>query len=44
MTNRDDRIPTCDLVLPKHPVSNLRQPPQETSEAIAYELALRRFS
>ena len=32
---RGDRIRTCDLVLPKHPVRNLRQTPQETSEAIA---------
>ena len=44
MTNRDNRIRTYDLVLQKHPVSNLRQSPQETSEAIAYELALLRFS
>ena len=36
--SRGDRIRTCDLVLPKHPVRNLRQTPQETSEAIAYEL------
>ena len=44
MTNRGDRIRTYDQVLQKHPVSNLRQSPQETSEAIAYELALLRFS
>jgi len=24
-SNRGDRIRTCDLVLPKHPPSNLRQ-------------------
>ena len=44
INDRDDRIRTYDLVLQKHPVSNLRQSPQETSEAIAYELALLRFS
>ena len=41
---RGDRIRTCDLVLPKHPVRNLRQYPQETSEAIAYELVLLGFT
>jgi len=25
ITDRGDRIRTCDLVLPKHPPSNLRQ-------------------
>jgi len=28
-------------VLPKHPLRKMRQTPQETSEAIAYELALK---
>jgi len=38
LLSRGNRIQTYDLVLPKHPVRNLRQTPQETSEAIAYEL------
>ena len=41
--SRGDRIRTCDLVLPKHPVRNLRQTPQETSEAITYEFVLQGF-
>ena len=41
--SRGDRIRTYDLVLPKHPVRNLRQTPEETSEAIAYELVLLGF-
>ena len=31
-------------MLPKHPVSNLRQTPQEKIENIAYELLLQGFS
>jgi len=42
--SRGDRIRTCDLVLPKHPLRKMRQTPQETSEAIAYELVLLGFS
>ena len=44
MTDRGDRIRTYDLVLPKHPVRNLRQTPQETSGAIAYKLVQLGFS
>ena len=39
--SRGDRIRTCDLVLPKHPLRKMRQTPQETSEAIAYELVIK---
>ena len=44
LNSRGDSILTCDLVLPKHPVRNLRQYLQEKSEVIAYELEILGFS
>jgi len=43
-TDRGDKISTYDLMLPKHPVRNLQQYPQETSKVVAYKLVQQGFS
>tara|TARA_B100000925_G_scaffold108044_1_gene79708 strand:- start:384 stop:551 length:168 start_codon:yes stop_codon:yes gene_type:complete len=40
MFNRGDKNRNYELVLPKHQIGSLQHTPQETSEAIAYELVL----